>query len=348
MKLKTFACAASIAALATAVTAQDSELLVLDWSGFEEEGFFQTYIEQHGTGPSFSLFGEEEEAFQKLRSGFRADVSHPCSQSVEKWRLAGLIEPWDIDQIPNYDTVAETYKTNPIFADDTGVYFIPADFGATAMLYNSDEISEEAASSLNIFVDPALAGRTSLPDNVEDAYALAYLATGTSDWTQATQEDFERASAWMREAHANTRTYWTDSAELTQLMATGEVLVSWSWNAAFVNLLDEGHPVVFNRETEEGYSDWSCGYVNLTNGPGSEEKAHEFVNSWLDQSSTNYIVNEWGYGHANTVAMAAIDEETLDSVGLSAVEATVLSQLPMDNALREQMIQEFERIKAGF
>lgn len=340
--------AVSLAALATAVSAQDPDLLVFDWSGYEEEGFYQEYIDAYGQGPTFSFFGEEEEAFQKLRSGFRADVSHPCPHSVSKWRDAGLIEAWDISLIPNYETVAESFKTDPVFTDAGEVYFIPADNGATALLYNTEEVPAEDASTLQIFVNPAYEGRTALPDNVDDAFALAYLATGTTDWTNVTQEQFEAAAAWLREANALTRTYWADGAELSQLMASGEVVVAWSWNESYVTLMGEGVPVAFNRNAEEGSSQWFCGYVNLVDGPGSEEKAHAFVNAWLAPSSTEYIVNEWGYGHANTVAMAEIGEETLESVGMGEPSTPVLQQLPLDNAMREQMVEEFERIKAGF
>jgi len=339
---------AAIALVASGAFAADPELLVFDWSGFEEEGFYVAYEEKHGVAPSYAFFGEEEEAFQKLRSGFRADVSHPCSQSVEKWRAAGLIEPWDISKIPSYAEVEDSYKNNPIFADDTGVYFIPADAGMTAIAYNTEEVPAEDVASLQVFTNPKYAGRISLPDNVDDAYALAYLATGVSDWTTATQEDFERASAWMREAHALNRAYWADGAELAQLMGTGEVLISWAWNETPVTMAGEGFPIGFQREAVEGSSAWFCGYVNLVDGPGSEEKAHDFMEAWLSPKVTEYIVNEWGYGHANAANMAQIDEETLVEVGLGPVDVPILAQLPMDNTLREQMIQEFENIKAGF
>ncbi len=49
-----------------------------------------------------------------------------------------------------------------------------------------------------------------IPDNVDDAWALAYLATGVSDWSTATDEQFEAAAAWLRSVHPNLRTYWTD------------------------------------------------------------------------------------------------------------------------------------------
>jgi len=239
---------AVLAVSTTTAFAADPDLLVFDWSG---------------SGPTYAFFGEEEEAFQKLRSGFKADVAHPCSQSVDKWYQAGLIEPWDISKIPNYDTLADLYKNDPTFVRDGNVYFIPADLGMTGLIYNADEVTADQTASLQIFVDPAMAGRTSLPDNVEDAYALAYLATGVSDWTKATEEDMQKASAWLRQAHANARAYWADGAELAQLMATGEVLVAWGWNETPVQMAADGYNIGFQREAAEGSSSWFCGYVNL-------------------------------------------------------------------------------------
>lgn len=346
--MKTGAAVSVLALVAGTALAEDPELLILDWSGFEEDGYWGVYEQEYGQSPTYTFFGEEEEAFQKLRSGFRADLAHPCSQSVDKWRQAGLIEPWDISKIPNYANVAEEFKTDPVFTDGDDVYFIPADFGTTAIAYNADEISPETVATLEVFKDPALAGRISLPDNPEDIYALAYLATGTPDWTKATQEDFERASAWLREVHGNVRAYWTDGSELAQLMGTGEVLVSWAWSETPATMNGEGFNIGFEREPAEGSSVWQCGYVNLVDGPGSEEKAHFFMNQWLGQPVADYIVGEWGYGHSNVEAMKQYSEEDLAAAGLGEVDGPLLAQLPMDLRLREAMIAEFEKIKAGF
>lgn len=348
MKLATLLGSAALALSASAVAAADPDLLVFDWSGYEEEGFFIKYAEKHGSGPTYAFFGEEEEAFQKLRSGFKADVAHPCSQSVDKWFQAGLLEPWDLSKIPSYDTLAEIYKTDPTFVRDGEVYFIPADLGMTGTAYLADSVPAEDIASLQVFVDPKYAGRTSLPDNVDDAYALAYLATGTADWTKASEADFNKASDWLRQAHANARAYWADGAELAQLMATGEVQIAWSWNETPVQMQGDGYNVGFQREAAEGSSAWFCGYVNLVDGPGSEEKAHDFIESFLSAETADYIVNEWGYGHSNTSAMRGFGDEVLSEVGLNEISAPQLAQLPMDNALREAMIREFERIKAGF
>lgn len=342
------ATALALVAIAGAATAADDELLVFDWSGFEEPDFYSAYTEKYGEPPSFAFFGEEEEAFQKLRSGFRADVSHPCPHSVDKWRQAGLIEPWDISKIPNYATVDEAFKTAEVLTDNGDVYFIPADNGATAIAWNTEKVPAEDVSTLQVFLDPKYAQRIALLDNVDDAFALGFLATGVTDWTKATAEDVDRAADWLRKVHPNVRAYWADGAELAQLMGTGEVLIAWSWNETPVGLVADGQPIAFNREPVEGSSMWFCGYVNLKDGPGSEDKAHDFVNAWLEPSVTEYIVTEWGYGHANTEAMKSIPAETLEEVGMGPVDVPVLHQVPLDLAIRERMVEAFERIKAGF
>jgi spermidine/putrescine transport system substrate-binding protein len=131
------------------------------------------------------------------------------------------------------------------------------------------EVPAEDVASLSGLHEPGkYAQRITLPDNVDDAYALAYLATGVTDWSTATEEQFQAASAWLREVHPNLRTYWTDPAELVTLMATGEILVSWAWNESLPTLKDEGRPIAFQREAAEGSSLWLCGFVNMADAPG--------------------------------------------------------------------------------
>jgi spermidine/putrescine transport system substrate-binding protein len=186
-----------------------------------------------------------------------------------------------------------------------------------------------------------------LPDNVDDAFALAYLATGTTNWTEATDAQFDAAVAWLREVHPNLRTYWTDPGELAQLLASGEILVAWAWNETVPTLIEEGFPIGYQQVPTEGSSLWLCGYVNLANGQGSEDKAYDYLNAVLDPASTQPLIDS-GFGHANAVAMSAIATEVLDGVGLGEVNAPVLAQLPMSNELRQKQSEAFERIKAGF
>jgi len=349
------ACLAAMLGLGTSGpgSAEDGELTVFDWSGYEDPAFHPDYVKKHGDSPTFTFFGDEEEAFQKLRSGFKADLAHPCSQSVVKWREAGLIEPLDTKKIAQWDNVLPGIKAmkDLMTTADGQAWLVPFDWGNTAVTYRTDKLQESDVQSLQAFADPKLEGRVSIGDNVDDAYALASLAIGVKDWTTMTDEQFAQASEFLRKVHKNVRLYWTDNTELSQAMAGGEVDLAWAWNETATTLQADNVPVVLKRDTDEGLSTWVCGYVILKDGAGNKDKAYDYINAVLSPDVSEYIVTEWGYGHANAKGMGAIEASVLDDSGYGNVEAFVaktLFQAPVPAELKQKMIAEFEKIKAGY
>lgn len=340
--------AALATALAAPALAADADLIVFDWAGFENQALIEDYVAKNGQMPTYAFFGDDDEAFQKVSSGFKADVAHPCSQMVQKYRDAGLIEPWDVSRIPEFTNIAPRFLNSSIFKDDTGVWYIPTDYAYTAIAYNTDQVPAEDVASLAVFTDPKYAGRISLPDNTDDTWSLALLATGVTDWTNVTEEQFQAAAAWLRQAHANVRTYWADPSELSQLMKTGEVVIAWTWNDGVAAMKREGVPVAFQRTPKEGVASWFCGYVNFKDQPGKEDKAYDFINAWLAPGSAKGLLENFGYAHSNDKAMAEISIDELKAGNVDPIDGIVLSQTPIDPAMRDRMTQEFETIKAGF
>lgn len=351
--ISSFAIALTLSVAPMAAFGADGELTVFDWAGYEDPAFHPAYVEKHGDSPTFAFFGDEEEAFQKLRTGFRADVGHPCSQSVVKWRDAGLLKPLDTSRIPEWDNILPGFKSmkDLMTTEDGQAWIVPFDWGNTAVTYRTDKVDETDIKSLKAFADPKFKDRVSIGDNVDDAYALASLAIGLTDWAKMTDEQFTEASAFLREVHKNVRLYWTDNTELSQAMAGEEVDLAWAWNETATTLMADDVPVAVKKDTDEGLSTWVCGYVLLKDGEGSEDKAYDYINATLDPVVSSYIVSEWGYGHGNANGMAAIDPETLKSAGYDDVAAFVdktLFQSPMPVELKQKMIAEFEKIKAGY
>ncbi len=339
---------AMLAALGAPAFAADTELTVFDWAGFEEPALFQPYIDKHGDLPTFALYGDDDEAFQKIASGFKADLVHPCSQMVSKYRDAGLIEPWDVSRIPAYADMNPQLNASEVFHDEEGVWFIPTDWGATAVAYNTEKVPAEDIASLSIFTNPDYAGRTSLPDSSDDVWALAYLATGVTDWTDVSDEQFAAAADWLRQAHQNVAAYWSDPSEQSQLMASGQVDVAWSWNDGVTYLKADDYPVGFQRAAKEGSSNFICGFINMKDGPGNDDKVYDFINAWLAPESAKGLLDTIGYGPSTMAAMETIKDEEAVKIGLGPVDAPILNQVPNDPQLREKQLAEFEKIKAGF
>lgn len=355
-RTKTFHAAASAVMVglmsSSSVAFAADGLTVFDWSGYEDPELHPAYAAKHGE-PDFAFFGDEEEAFQKLRSGFKADIAHPCSQSVVKWREAGLLEPLDTSRLAHWEDTLPGLKSmkDLMTSADGTAWLVPFDWGNTLVTYRTDKIEPEEVRSLRAFADPKFKDRVTIGDNVDDAYALASLAIGVKDWTTLSDEQFEQASAFLREVHKNVRLYWTDPTEISQAMASGEVDLAWAWNDTSTTLKKDGVPIDVRKDTDEGLSTWVCGYVRLKGAEGSEEKAYDFLDSISDPVVSAYMVEAWGYGHGNGKGMAAIDPQVLAETGYDDVEkftANTLFQTPLPPELRQKMIAEFEKIKSGY
>ena len=334
--------------LGHAAIAGDPELTVFDWSSFDNPELVPSYVSKYGDAPTYSIFADDDEAFQKISSGFKIDVAHPCSQMIPKYRDAGLIEPWDISKIPQFSQIDPAFLASKSFMDDAGVWFIPTDYAFSAMAFNKETVPAEDVASLQVFTDPKYAGRISLPDNADDVWALALLATGVSDWTTVTDEQFAAAAAWLRQVHPNVVAYWADPSELAQLMTSGQVQIAWSWNDTVAILQSEGFPIGFQRQAAEGASSWFCGYVNLKDAPGSEEKAYDYINAFIEAPAAPVLLATIGYASTNRASMAKIAPEALTAAFVDPVQGKMLAQTPLDPALRDRMVNEFEEIKAGF
>lgn len=338
--------AASVLALSVAAHAADPDLTVLDWAGWEIDGMLQPYADKNGDKPTYVFFADDDEAFQKMSSGFKADVVHPCAAAVPRYIDAGLIEPWDVSKIPEFANIPE--RMSKPFTNDQGVWFIPTDYAYTAIAYNAETVPAEDVASVQVFASDKYAGRISLPDNTDDVWSLAFMATGVTSWDNVTDEQFQAAADWLRKVHPNVRAYWSDPSELAQLMASGEVQVAWSWNDPVAILKGENFPVGFNRAATEGAATWYCGFVNVKDAPGKEDKAYDLMNSLLAHSSAKPLLEAIGYSLSNDAAMAEVTPEELQAAYVDPVTTPLFVQSPPTTELRDRMIEEFEMIKSGF
>ena len=86
----------------------------------------------------------------------------------------------------------------------------------------------------------------------------------------------------------------------------------------------------------------------MKDGPGSEEKAYDFINAWLEPRSAKGLLDTIGYGHSTKAGMESIKEEPAVKSGLGHINVPILAQTPNDPQQREKQLAEFEKIKAGF
>jgi len=78
----------------------DDHPTVFTWEGWEVPELHSAYVTKYGGSPNISIFADEEEAFAKMRAGFKVDLTQPrAPNKVPIWYDAGIILPIDTNRL---------------------------------------------------------------------------------------------------------------------------------------------------------------------------------------------------------------------------------------------------------
>jgi spermidine/putrescine transport system substrate-binding protein len=325
------------------------EITVFTWSGYEVPELHQAYAAARGGPPEFAFFGEEEEALQKMRAGYTPDISHPCYNSIGRWRDFGILKPIDVSRLKNWPDVWDTLKNLSGIHAQGEVWMCPFDWGNSSILYRTDLVDIEE-QSWSILLDERYKGRMSVFDSVDAVAVITGLLTGAKNPFNMTDEEMKEARKTLQEIHKNLRMWWTDQTSLEQGLATGELVAAYAWNASVQALRSQGLPVEYMRP-KEGILTWVCGLVLVKGAPGDEQAAYDFLDAFLDPSAGEFMINDYGYGHSNRKSYENVSAEQLAELGIAGNPEDHLNSGvffdEIEPKAREKLIAMFEEVKAG-
>ena len=324
---------------------------VFTWEGWDAKLHHLEYHNKYGEYPNFSIFGDEEEAFAKIRAGAQYDVLHPCSYKVEIWRDAGIIQPIDTSMLSHWDELIPSLKEMPGMTVNGDVYFVAADWGLTSVLYRPDLVDEkyQEDETWGILWDERYAGRISMSDSLIDGVMVAAIYGGAKDPFNMTNEEVEVTRELLRKQLPLLRYWWSSPTDLENSMAAGELVATSSWNDAYTALKAAGINVKY-MNPKEGAMTWVCGFCLASDAdPAKLEKSHDAIDAFLSPDSGVLSILDEGYGHANVHSYDLVPESLLQERGLSKDPEAILNagifQEPIAN---EAVLQAmFEEIKAG-
>jgi spermidine/putrescine transport system substrate-binding protein len=322
------------------------------WSGYEVPELHPAFVEKYGDGHvAGSFFGGEEEALSKLRTGFNADVAHPCSYSVRRWVDAGVAGPIDTSRLSNWPDVFPQLQNLEDTVFDGQNYFVPFDWGSSSVLYRTDLVDPmyEEDPTWAIMYDERYAGRLTMYDT-DVIITIAAMIKGYDNLATLSDEQLAELRPDMEKMNANMRFYWTDSTQVTQALASGEIVAGYAWNGMMGDLIDQGLPVAY-MNPKEGQITWVCGLTRDPRGDADEQMVYDFIDAMISVEAGIFQIEEYNYGHSNKLAFADVSEETLQRMGMSNVDAVFESGLFIPSSppeYEEKYLQLADEIKAGF
>lgn len=325
--------------------AQD-KLQYFTWSGYELPDFNKSFLEAHPDGVDISFFGDDDDAFTKVKAGFRPDIAHPCYDKVARWNKEGLLQPIDTARIKNWDSIFPVFKNLPdLQAGDGKVWMVPWDWGNTSILYRTDLVKDPEAS-WNLLWDKEYAGRIATIDAVHDTPVVAAILAGVNPFDM-TPEELEKVAEKLREQRPLLSAYTTDMTSVEQSLASGALVAAMTWNASANALKKQGLPVAFMKP-KEGMLTWACGFVILKDAK-NVDLAYDFINSRLEEGSGKYLIEAYGYGSSTKTAFDAVEPATLEQVQLPSDPEVMLKSTVFTGPMKQNddLAKMFEKVKAG-
>lgn len=328
----------------------DPSLTCMEWSGYVGDAYFKSFVSKHGSPPNFSIYGDENEALQKVRGGFAADLVHPCTYSVNPFVEAKLSKPIDTSRLSHWNDIFPVLtNVNGVIVNGETV-LAPADWGNSGIAYRSDLVGEEFAKneSWGIFADPAYAGKVAMYDN-EVAAEVAGLLLGYSREKifEMSDDELEATRPIMEKFVSNSRFLWRDVTEINQALASGEVVAGYAWNETVKKLSAEGIPVKY-AQMKEGIFTWLCGLTLLNTGQGDEAAAYDFIDAWLSPETGKTLIEVNGYGHSNRKAFEQADPQQVAALGFAEPEKHLASGIfltAVESSRNAKYIKLWEEVK---
>ena len=299
----------------TSCSPSETQVTLFQWEDYVSQPFLAGYEARYGQKPATMIFADEDEAFAKMRAGFKPDVMGPCYYEFPRWQEAGLLKPIETAKLKNWSKLSPTLRELPgISAGPGKVWFVPHYWGNTSLTIRTDLAPEYAKSqSWDILFDPKYTGRVSVMDGVDDTVPFIARMIGVDAYTM-NEADWTRVQAKLRELAGQLRFVSSDATALAQGLASGELVAAMSWRNTFAALNREKKPVAY-LNAPGGIFTYVCGLV-MHKDTKDEEKALALIDSGIDDTAAVYTITQIGDGPANVDATAKVPESVFTELGV--------------------------------
>jgi spermidine/putrescine transport system substrate-binding protein len=339
---------AGVADAMNAISAAEAgRLQVLDWAGYGNDGgqtMFASYVKKYPNNkPQFTYMTNEADALAKLHAGLKPDLFRPYVGWVKYFATSGLVQPWNTSLIPNFKHL------NPFMVRagqyNGKQYGIPEDWGFDAILYRSDKVTP-MSPSWGLLFDDRYRGKIAWYDDPVENLTIAGLYFGFKDPWNQTDAELQQSQKLLISKKKNVRLIWSSETNLWEAFGSSDVWIALAWPNDWVQMKKKGLKVVYMHPKEKPIA-W-VGMFMLLQGTPRPDLAHAYVNAWSSAASAKWLEDNYGYGHANTLARPS-SSDLLHALQLTNPKAVTLPNAYLDRDVPRRALYAklWEEVKAS-
>ncbi len=270
---------------------------------------------------NYTTYASNEDLYAKLKSGAGGyDVIIPSDYMIERLKADGLIQPLDLNKIPNYNNIEDQFK-NPFYDNDPSEkYTVMYTYGVIGIIYNKDKLAPEDLEKIEngeagweLLWDEKYKGQILQFNNARDAFGTAMYALGI-DVNNATEEDWQRAFDKLKAQKPLVQSYVMD--EIYNKMESGEATLAAYYAGDCLSMIANNESLgFFYPKNERGeyvtniFADAMCIPADAQN----TQHAYEYINFMLSPEAAIANAEYIYYASPNSVVINS--EDYIDYLG---------------------------------
>ena len=273
-----------------------SEVRFDGWGGVVQEAIakyaFEPYTAKTGIKVTQGTFGDESEIITKVKTATPGEFQIIHSSGVEYYKRyvdGGFNSEINEANIPNLKLVMQA-MIDPFLKITPKLSCAPYDYGTTGIAYNTTVISEAEAKEKGaaLLTDPKYQGKIG---GYGDMVTRVWYGALGSGQNPNDIKDMDAVWAKVRENRDLVKKYWSSGAELMDLLAKGEIVVTEAWSGRVAALQQQGHPIGY-LDPPGSYA-WMEDMLILKGSPMAE--CEELVNFMLDPATAIAVAEGQNY-----------------------------------------------------
>jgi spermidine/putrescine transport system substrate-binding protein len=299
------------------------------WGGVVQEAIdkyaFQPYTKKSGVKVVQGTFGDESEIITKVKTANPGDFQIIHSSGVEYYKRyadGGFLTEINEANIPNLKLV------------------MPAMIEPFRKVVSEPEAKEKGAKLL---IDPKYKDKIG---GYGDMITRVWYGALQSDQNPNDIKDIDAVWAKVRESRDLAKKYWGSGAELMDLLAKGEIVVTDAWSGRIAALQQQGHPIAY-FDPPGSYA-WMEDMLVLKGAPMAE--CEQLINFMLDPQTSIAVAEGQNYPPAldpNKVAMTDKIKKLPAFDATGSMKALTFADPNYWAPVTDQWAKQWDRIAKG-
>ncbi|MEA4846234.1 MAG: spermidine/putrescine ABC transporter substrate-binding protein [Clostridiaceae bacterium] len=253
------------------------ELNMLVMPGYEEEKIIKPFEAKYGVKINTKVYSTSDQMFSLLSNSSEGewDIVTPDTPWVAKLVKADLIDELNPKEYPELENFYDRWKDFDQVKVEDKLYSIVSRWGYYGIVYNSNYITEEEASSTAFLYDPKVAGKVVLFDWYLPNMGMLSRYAGYDEPYDITKDELSKVKDALTELKPQVGMIAATNADTIQALANESAWISFGGEWLQVLLKEEGKPIEVTVPKEGGVS-WTES-ISIVKTSKNKEAAKAFI-----------------------------------------------------------------------